>query len=175
MLQISFELLDDREKNFLGYFAIFPEDTKIPIAAIELLGPIAKLDGLAIDECVEHLDDAALLTFHRNAEPSSSYVTLHDLQRDFVVCQSKGNRRSHSALVEAFRDRYHKLYVDRPNYPSYLRRFMIHHLVGAGMTAEALALLIDPDWITHRLSAKDPVWEIIRDYDLGLEDKGDAP
>jgi len=174
MLQTSFELLDDdRDKNFLGHFAIFPEDTRIPLAAIELLGPMANLDALEIERCMEHLDDAALLTFHRNAEPSSSYVTLHDLQRDFVVWQSKDNRRSHSALVEAFRDRYHKLYAEEANDP-YLRRFMIHHLVGAGMTAEALALLIDPDWITHRLVAKDPVWEIIRDYDLGLADRGGA-
>jgi hypothetical protein len=56
-----------------------------------------------------------------------------------------------------------------------MRQFMIHHLVGAGMMAEMFALLIDPDWITHRLAAKDPLWEIIRDYDLGLEDKGGAP
>ena len=146
------------------------------MAAIELLGPMANLDELEINKCVENLDDAALLTFHRNAEePSSSYVTLHDLQRDFIICQSKDNRKRHAALVEAFRDRYGKLYADGPNYPSYLRRFMVHHLVGADMTAEALALLIDPDWITHRLVAKDPVWEIIRDYDLGLTDKGGAP
>jgi hypothetical protein len=177
ILQTSFELLDDREKNFLGHFAIVPEDTQIPMAAIELLGPMANLNELDIDECVANLDDAALLTFHRNdEEPLLSFVTLHDLQRDFIVCQSNSNdnRKRHSSLVEAFRDRYGKLYVEGPKDPSYLRRFMVHHLLGAGMTAEALALLIDPDWITHRLVAKDPAWEIIRDYDLGLADKGGA-
>jgi hypothetical protein len=30
------------------------------------------------------------------------------------------------------------------------------------MMADAFALLTDPDWITHRLVAKAPVWEIIR-------------
>jgi hypothetical protein len=106
-----------------------------------------------------------------------SYVTLHDLQRDFVVHQSKSydSRKCHSALVKAFRGRYSKLYTETPNGPPYLRRFMVHHLIKGGMTPEALALLIDPDWITHRLVAKDPVWEIVRDYDLALADKGDTP
>jgi hypothetical protein len=176
ILQTSVELLDEREKNFLAYFAIFPEDTQIPITAIELLGPMAKLDELDLERCVENLDDAALLTFHRSAEASSSYVTLHDLQRDFVVHQSKynDNRKWHSAWVAAFRERYGKLYTDAPDCPSYLRRFMVHHLVKADMTDEALALLIDPDWITHRLVAKDLVWEIINDYDLGLAGQDNA-
>jgi hypothetical protein len=144
--------------------------------AIELLGPMVNLDRVGLVKCVKNLDNAALLTFHRNAEESSSYVTLHDLQRDFVVHQSKSNenRKCHSALVEAFRDRYRKLYTDVPNCPSYLRRFMVHHLVKADMIEEALALLIDPDWISHRLAAKDPVWEIIRDYDLGLSSQSGA-
>jgi hypothetical protein len=41
MFQTSFELLDERDKNFFGHLAIFPEDTRIPLAAIELLGPMA--------------------------------------------------------------------------------------------------------------------------------------
>ena len=43
------------------------------------------------------------------------------------------------------------------------------------MMEEALALLIDPDWIAHRLVVKDPMREIIRDYDLALAYKGGAP
>ena len=133
VLLTSFELLDDREKNFLGHFAIFPEDTHIPIVAIELLGPMANLNGLEIEECVENLDDAALFTFHRNVEkPLLSYVTLHDLQRDFIVCQSNDNRKRHAAIVETFRDRYGKLYAEGADYPSYLRRFMVYHLLRGG-------------------------------------------
>jgi hypothetical protein len=52
---------------------------------------------------------------------------------------------------------------------------MVRYLIKAAMMSDAFALLIDPDWITHRLVARDPVREIIRDYDLGLADKGDAP
>jgi WD40 repeat protein len=174
VLQTSFELLHERERKFVAHFAIFPEDTQIPIAAVELLGSIDNLDELEIARSVGHLDDAALLTFHWSTEPSSSYVTFHDLQRDFVVCQSDSNDRleSHSALVQVFRDRYGKLYAEGPNNgPSYLRRFMVYHLLGAKMTTEVFTLLIDPDWITHRLVAKDPVREIVRDYDLALAHK----
>src|SRR5262249_18503547 len=149
-LQTSFEFLNDREKNFLSYFAIFPEEVPIPMAAIELLRPMTDMDDLKIVQCVESLDDAALLTFHRNAgEPSLSYVTLHDLQRDFVVHESKSNDnpKCHSTWIKAFRERYGKLYIEGTNSPPYLRRFMILHLVKAGITAEALELLIDPDWI----------------------------
>jgi hypothetical protein len=178
LLQTTSGFLDDRDKSFLDHFAIFPEDTQIPMAAIELLGPMAKLDDLEVEQCVESLDDAALLTLHRNVEPP--YVTLHDLQRDFVVCKAEERGEtgeSHAALIKAFRDRYGhgKLYAEEPNYPSYLRRFMILHLLKAGMATEALELLIDPDWIAHRLRVQDPVWEIIRDYDLGLADTGGPP
>jgi hypothetical protein len=176
ILQTSFDLLADREKNFLSYFAIFPEDAQIPMAAIELLGPLVQLDELEIEQCVKKLDDAALLTFHRSAEnPLSSYVTLHDLQRDFVVHQSKSHdhRKCHSAWANAFRDRYGngKFYGEGPT-PPYLRQFMVYHLVKAGMNSEMLDLLVDPDWISHRLLAKDRVREIIRDFDLGLADQG---
>jgi hypothetical protein len=172
ILETSFKFLDDRDQNFLGHLAIFPEDTQIPMAAIELLGPRANLDNLEMEQCVESLDDAALLTFDRNAE--LPYVTLHALQRDFAVCKAENIEESHAALVKTFRDRYGhgKFYAEEPDYPSYLRRFMVHHLLKAGMTTEALELLVDPDWITHRLLVKDPVWEITRDYDLGLGDAG---
>jgi NB-ARC domain/Trypsin-like peptidase domain/APAF-1 helical domain len=173
ILQTSYELLDEREKQFLPHFAIFPEDARIPMTTIELLGPTTGLDELEIDQCIEKLDDAALLTYHRDAA-AVPYVTLHDLQRDFVVCLCKEPRKSHAALVEAFRNRHRKLYLEGPGDADYFRRFMIYHLLGAAMTAEALALLIDPDWIGHRLDAKDPVWEIIGDYDLGLAGTGGA-
>lgn len=96
--QISFELLGDREKGFLSYLAIFPEDMPIPMEAIELFGPVAKLDELDVESCVKNLDDAALLTFHGMTEAyspivreepllsetyeqkPSSYVTFHDLR-----------------------------------------------------------------------------------------------
>jgi hypothetical protein len=51
ILQTSFELLDDREKSFLGYFAIFPEDTQIPTAAIELLEPMVSESVRASPPC----------------------------------------------------------------------------------------------------------------------------
>jgi hypothetical protein len=173
ILQTSYELLDESEKQFLPHFAIFPEDTRVPMTAIELLGPTTGLDELEIDRCVEKLDDAALMTYHRDGS-ATPYVTLHDLQRDFVVCLCKDPRKSHAALVKTFLNRHRKFYLEGTGHSDYLRRFMVYHLIGGGMRAEVFALLIDPDWIGHRLAAKDPVWEVIRDYDLGLAATGEG-
>ena len=170
-LDASYSFLAERDRTLLSHFGIFPEDTRIPLAAVELLGKATGLDSLKIKQSLDKLSDVALLTFHRAAADSGgSYVTFHDIQRDFAVSLRKDWRESHASFIRALRRRNKdSLYaLDPVQNDDYLRRFAVHHLVGAGMLDELFALLIDPDWIGHRLASKDPVWEIIADYDLGL-------
>jgi hypothetical protein len=170
MLQTSFDLLEDGQKGLFADFGIFREDTPIPAEAVELLGFAAGLDELETDESVKSLDDASLLTYHEGEQLGSPYVTLHDLQRDFAVCLAQDLRASHARFVDAYRKRFGGSFYDangRSNM-KYFRKFMIHHLLGAGLIEEALTLLIDPDWLAHRLAAKDQILEIIGDYDRGI-------
>lgn len=97
-------------------------------------------------------------------------MTQHDLQRDFVMALNKDPSADHRALMEGLRARLGGVLFadwDRPG-GEYFRRFLVHHLIRAGMSDEMFELLIDPDWIAHRLRAKDQVFELIADYDRAL-------
>ena len=171
VIQTSYELLEPREKDLLARFAIFPEDTFIPIGAVELLGSVTGLDALDFDQSLEDLSDAALLTYTRDdSSPARSGISLHDIQRDFVRRLGGDARANHAAVVQAFCARHNgRLYAAEDEGGSdYLRRFMVHHLIGAGMAEDLFELLIDPHWIGHRLNAKDPVLELVGDYDRAL-------
>jgi hypothetical protein len=177
-LDTSYSFLAERERTLLSHFGIFPEDTRIPLTAVELLGDATGLDSLKIKQSLDKLSDVALLTFHRAAADSgASYVTFHDIQRDFAVSLRKDWHASHASFIKALRKRNKdSLYaLDPVQNDEYLRRFAVRHLAGAGMLDELFALLIDPDWIGHRLASKDPVWEIIADYDLGLAQPDPLP
>ena len=95
---------------------------------------------------------------------------MHDLLHDFVRALNKEPAADHRALVQGLKARFGGAYFsdgDRPG-SGYFRRFIVHHLIGARMNEELFALLIEPDWIAHRLRAKDQVFDLIADYDRGL-------
>jgi hypothetical protein len=171
VIKVSFDFLDEPEQGLMKQLAIFPEDTAIPVAAIEILARANGLDPLKCDRFLSRLDDAALLTRHRDlAKPRESSVTLHDLQRDFVSFLNKSPSADHRALVEGIKTRFCGRFFADGDAPGgdYFRRFMVHHMIGAGMREELFELLVDPDWIAHRLRAKDQVFDLIADYDRAL-------
>ena len=170
IIKVSYDFLEPSAQEFLKRLAIFPEDAPIPLAALETLGG-KTIDRLKCRQILRRLDDAALLTLHGDAaNPERSTVTMHDLQRDFVSALNKAPAADHRALVDGLKTRLGGAYFadgDKPG-SEYFRRFVVHHLIGAGMSDELFELLIDPDWIAHRLRAKDQVFDLIADYDRAL-------
>jgi hypothetical protein len=170
IIKVSYDFLEPSAQEFLKRLAIFPEDVPIPLAALEILGG-KTMDGLKCRKILSRLDDAALLTLHvDSASPDRSTITMHDVQRDFVRALNKAPAADHRALVEGLKTRLGGVYFadgDRP-WNEYFRRFIVHHLIGAGMNEELFELLMDPDWIAHRLRAKDQVFDLIADYDRAL-------
>ncbi len=170
IIKVSYDFLEPPAQEFLRRMAIFPEDAPIPLAALEIMGG-KTIDRLKCKKILSRLDDAALLTFHADpVNPERSTVTQHDLQRDFVMALNKDPSADHRALMEGLRARLGGVLFadwDRPG-GEYFRRFLVHHLIRAGMSDEMFELLIDPDWIAHRLRAKDQVFELIADYDRAL-------
>lgn len=126
---------------------------------------------LACRRIINRLDDAALLTFHVTPDnPERGTVTMHDLQRDFVRFSNKMSETDHQRLLEGLETRFGgRLFADgdRPG-GDYFRRFMVHHLIGAGRQDDLFELLINPNWIEHRLRAGDQVFDLIADYDRAL-------
>src|SRR6185312_17315241 len=95
-----------------------------------------------------------------NAEEST--ITMHDLQRDFVRFLNKTPETDHRALVAGLEARFSgHLFADcdRPG-GGYFRRFMVHHLIGASRHDDLFDMLVDPDWIEHRLRAGDQVFDL---------------
>ena len=171
IIKVSYDFLGEIEQAFLKRLAIYPEDTRIPLAAIEMLGNASGLDELQCEQTVLRLEDAALLTFHRESRSQSqSYVTLHDLQRDFVTCLNENPAVDHRTLMQYVKARFGGRLFGEGVAPGgdYFRQFLVHHLVGAEMKYELFELLVDPDWIAHRLMAKDQVFDLIADYDRAL-------
>lgn len=170
IIKVSYDFLEPPAQEFLKRMAIFPEDAPIPLAALEIIGG-KTIDRLKCKKILSRLDDAALLTVHADqVNPERSTVTQHELQRDFVITLNEEPSADHRALMERLRVRLGGAFFadgDRPG-GEYFRRFIVHHLVGAGMSDELFDLLIDPDWIAHRLRAKDQVFELIADYDRAI-------
>jgi hypothetical protein len=169
-LSVSYELLQQEERDFLRRLAIFPEDTPIPLAALEILTR-TWLDPLACREIATNLDDAALLALHIDADDDRrSTITMHDLQWDFVRSQNTQPVNDHRALVTGLEEEFGgSLFADdeRPG-GDYFRRFIVHHLIGAGRQDDLFDMLVDPDWIEHRLRAGDQVFDLIADYDRAI-------
>jgi hypothetical protein len=176
VIKVSHDFLTASDQDFLKRLAIFPEDTPIPLSALEILSE-KTLDSLECQENVTRLDDLGLLTFQSQVDnPDSSTITLHDLQHDFVVFLNKSPDRDHIALVDGLKLRFGGALFGDVDIPGrdYFRRFIVYHLIGAGASEALFDLLIDPDWIAHRLKAKDQVLEVIADYDRALDGKGRA-
>ena len=173
IIKVSYDHLDDLEQIYLKRFAIFPEDTPIPFTAVEFLAGKA-LDRLGCIELVSRLDDLGLITFHsQSGHLERSTITMHDLQHDFVTFLNESPEHDHCALVDGLKSQFGGVLYGDGDIPGhdYFRRFIVHHLIGAGANEVLFDLLIDPDWIAHRLKAKDQVFELIADYDRAIRRK----
>jgi hypothetical protein len=170
IMSVSLDFLRDSERKYLQWLAIFPDDTPIPPAAIEILAS-KWADRLACRQIIARLDDAALLTFHLDPEdPERATITMHDLQRDFVRFLNKSPEIDHRALIDGLEIWFGgRLFADsdRPG-AEYFRRFLVHHFIGAGRSDDLFDVLTDPGWIEHRLRAGDQVFDLIADYDRAL-------
>ncbi|HVR58102.1 MAG TPA: NB-ARC domain-containing protein [Pseudolabrys sp.] len=174
IISVSFDFLNDAEREFLQRLAIFPEDIPIPLAAVEILA--GKLvDRLACRRVIARLDDAALLAFHLDrGNTERSTITMHDLQRDFVRYLNKTPETDHRAMVGELEARFGgRLFADN-DLPGadYFRRFMVLHLIGAARQDDLFDMLINPDWIEHRLRSGDQVFDLIADYDRAISSEG---
>jgi hypothetical protein len=77
-------------------------------------------------------------------------ITLHDLQRDFLLLRVHSLRLLHHELLEAYRgllpspqSPWRQLPADEP----YIWEHLIEHLLGAGETTSAIAVARDLGWV----------------------------
>ena len=114
--------------------AVYPEDTPVPVAAVARLWN--HMFGLTLAQTQERLQllaSRALISVDKEA------ITLHDLQRNFLLLRVESLRLLHHELVEAYRallpspqSPWRSLPDDEP----YIWEHLVEHLIGTG---EALA------------------------------------
>jgi WD40 repeat protein len=128
--------------------AVFPEDARVPVAAIARLW--AHTQGASPEqarEWVRELGSRELLTVEDDR------IVLHDLQRDFLLLRVRSLRLLHHELLQAYRtllssprSPWRELPPDEP----YILEHLIWHLVGAGDTRAATATVTDLGYLAIR-------------------------
>ncbi|MEA2186084.1 MAG: hypothetical protein QOK16_1095 [Solirubrobacteraceae bacterium] len=128
--------------------AVFPEDARVPVAAIARLW--AHLYELTPAQTRERLE---LLARRELLSMDGDTITLHDLQRDFLLLRVQSLRLLHHELLEAYRgllpsarSPWRELPRDEP----YMWEHLVEHLLGAGEIAAATTVARDLGWVAIR-------------------------
>jgi WD40 repeat protein len=171
LLKISADALENEYPEAVKYYqklVVFHTYKKIPEAAIMTLW--MHTDGLKernARKLLTTLNSKALLTLE--GETPQRFVTLHDLQHDYLRTIEGDRKKLHVELLEAYRQECKDGWSGGPN-DGYFFENLGYHLVEAGRKDELRKLLLDFEWIKANLEATDAN-SLIRDYDFILDDK----
>ena len=161
-IHVSVDTLDDNIKKRYLDFAVFPEDTPIPEAVLETFWKPEGLDVYDTREVVNELINRSML---RSDDPG--WLSLHDLQFDYVRKQAGNLTALHNRFVDAYAEQYEDGWHTGPN-DGYFFQYLPHHLKEAGRGEELQKLLLDFDWLQAKLDAID-INALIDDYTVGAE------
>jgi hypothetical protein len=162
-IQVSVEALaSDVQARYLD-FAVFPEDTPIPEAVLQTFWQPEGLDEYDTQDVVDALVDRSLAR-----RDESGYLSLHDLQFDYVRKQAGDLPALHNRLLSAYTARCPDGWPSGPD-DSYFFEHLAYHLVEARRKEELRGLLLDFDWLQAKLEATD-VTALIADFDFLADD-----
>ena len=147
-MQVAVATLDPTLATAHETLAVYPEDTRVPIAAVVRLW--AHTHGASPEQAgdwVAQLATRELLTVEDGT------IILHDLQRDFLLLRVSSMRLLHHELLEAYRvllptprSPWRELPHDEP----YIFEHLIEHLAGAGDTHGVTTTAADLGYIAIR-------------------------
>jgi WD40 repeat protein len=129
-MQVGVGALDERLAAAYGSLAAFPEDTRVPVAAVmRLWSSVHALSERATRAELKVLAARALLSLDGDA------IAFHDLQREFLLLQTRNLSLLHDDLLRAYRallpspeSPWRQLPCDEP----YIWSHLLYHLQGAG-------------------------------------------
>jgi len=174
------ELPEDVRLRYLD-FAVFPEDIEVPERVLHQLWGAAGVKLFTAQQTVNVLADRSLLRRvnrsrrhegdRRDDHPASPrndeevYLTLHDLQHDYVRAKGGDLVPRHARLVEAYRstspDR--NLHAVEPD--GYFFEHIARHVRDGEGTAALRSLLFDHRWLQAKLNATG-VNALLADFEL---------
>lgn len=151
-IELSIERLDEPDRDRFAELAVFPEDARIPLAAVEKLwGRTGGLDDLDTESLVDRLSRLSLLLAF---EPTQRYVRVHDVIRQFLVHQLGGDlTRVHAELLDAHRPASGK-WADLPADEPYLWDHLAEHLLTAQQAPQLIATVLDARYLASKTFAR---------------------
>lgn len=139
-IEVSLESLNQERQRYFE-FAIFPDNTDVPLTAVQ---DLCGLDEFETEELVQSMHDLSLLQFDLQA----GTFRLHDAIVVWLREQLPDSHSIHARLLTRWGD-FHSL----PN--AYSWRYIGYHLVQAGRTATLRELVLDFEWLQAKLAATD--------------------
>ena len=159
-IEVSVDSLEPDDRRHYLELAIFPEDTEVPEAALQLLWGLDQYDTA---DLADHFADRSL------ARLNAGRLSLHDLQHDFAIKRAGDLAAIHGKLVDAYGkicpDGWHSGPDD-----CYFFQHIGYHLLHSGRSEDLKRLLRDLRWLQARLEKTD-LTSLISDFDLLPEDE----
>ena len=144
-MQIGVSALDDADATMYRALAVYPEDTAIPAAAIERL--LTDISPEQTQQLLQTLTTRSLLT------PDGDSVRFHDLQRAFLLLQTRDLPLLHDELLSAYRALLpceNAGWAQLPQDEPYIWEHLLYHLRGAGDRRGVTALATDLAYLAIR-------------------------
>ena len=146
-MQAGVAALDETDARSYRSLAVYPQDTPVPVAAVARYWTHLWRDSPGRSrERLQTLAQHELLSLKGEA------ITLHDLQRDFLLLDAEDLSLLHADLLDAYRTllppdgRWPQLPQDEP----YIWEHLVYHLRGAGDGAGVTALVCDLAYLAQR-------------------------
>jgi len=188
-MQISLVSISPKYRERYLDFAVFPEDTPIPVQVLYTFWKPKSMDEIDVDECLDTFADLSLV--RRDLE--TDMVTLHELQYDFIRKIMKNNLPNlHLRLLKAYscilenhrydnnnshnshlthkdvREKTISKWTTGPN-DGYYFEHLCYHLKIAGKKEDLKNLLLNFSWLQLRLE-KQGILSLINDFNFLYDD-----
>jgi len=167
-MDVSIRSLPEDERERFAELAVFTLDTGAPEAAVETLwGHTAGLTPRRARDLLMNFRQRSLIDF----DQTTRQMTLHDLLHNFVTGMAAKRFDSLAALHHRLLGAYRKTcpggWSSGPD-DRYFLQNLVGHLLAAGETADAVALLTDLPWIETKCRAR-LVFDLQEDYRRTIE------
>jgi hypothetical protein len=156
-MQVATGALDAELAAAYLSLAVFPADTRIPLAAVGRYW--RRLRGSSAEQAARELAALAQAQLLLLGEDGGVTVSFHDLQHDYLLLHAGDLPVLHADLLAA----YQQLLADEaggwwqlPAEEPYIWDHLAHHLRGAGDRAGLLATVTDPAYLLARIAQGGP-------------------
>ncbi len=160
MIEVSVQTLSSVEQSRLIELGVFPQDEAVPETTIVTLWEHSgSLDDLDTTSLLNRLKQRSLIQITKTDKtPAGSVgeISLHSLIQDYCLARAikelGGEAALHQKLLDAYQNRCLNGWWSGPN-DGYYFQHLRHHLIAAGRDDEALALLMNFDWLQAKTHA----------------------